>query len=201
VLFLVNLSAAILIYSRAMFFFNLSGCLFLYLMTRNKIPRFLPLIAAGSLVILFYLFGVMGTLRVSHEAGTSYNNQHFLEIGKATPAFRDSAIPKEYFWTYIYMSSPLANLQTNISHYPVEPPSVHSAAEMVNNEVLMDFISKRVNVLLGIERRGEITVPGPFNVSTVYSRCFSYLGWYGMITMAIIVLLIPLVYVKVIHSN
>lgn len=197
-LFLLNLSAAVLIYSRAMFFFNVSACLFMYLIQVRRIPRVVPYVAIVALMIVLYLFGVMGTLRVSREAGTPYDNAHFLDIGKAETSFVESPIPEEYFWTYIYLTSPLANLQNNIDKYPVQPITLRRVGEMINNEILMDFISKRVNSRLQVDREKEYTIPGPFNVSTVYSRCYSYLGWTGMVIMAAVVLLVPVVYAKLV---
>lgn len=196
-LYLVNLFAAVLIYSRAMFFFNLSASFFLLLLMTRRIPRALVFIGPLSLILLFYCFGVLGTLRVSRESKTEYDNGIFLETGKATASFKNSFVPKEYFWTYIYMSSPLANLQHNINTFPPPAPTITNIGQMINNEILMDFISKRVNSLLGLQRLDENTIPGPFNVSTVYSRSFNYLGWTGILIMATVVLILPWAYFKI----
>jgi len=200
-IFLLNLSAAILIYSRAMFFFNLSACFFMMAARMNRIPRVAPFAIVGALIALLYLFGVMGTLRVSREARKEYDNTLFLKTGNATASFVRSSIPKEYFWTYIYVTSPLANLQTNIDSYPVAPITARKTVEMINNEIVMDFISKRTNSLLRTERESEARIAGPFNVSTVYSRCFSYLGWTGMFIMAVVILIIPFIYLKLIPRS
>jgi hypothetical protein len=197
-LFAVNLFAAILIYSRAMFFFNTAACLFLFLTYRQRTPRYIRYLFVAGMVVLFYLFGVMGTLRVSREAKRPYDNTLFLKIGGASQSFVDSFIPKEYFWTYIYVTSPLANLQNNVNSFPEQRPRPGRLAEMINNEVLMDFASKRINTIFHRVREKEYTIPGPFNVSTVYSRCYSYAGWPGMFIMAIVVLVIPLVYCKLV---
>lgn len=199
-LYFINLFAAILIYSRAMFFFNLSASFFLFLFTVHKIPRHFIYTLPLALVILFYFFGVLGTLRVSLESKKAYDNTLFMQIGKANDSFSRSVIPKEYFWAYIYMSSPLANLQHNINTYPATP-TIARLGEMINNEILMDFISKRVNTALHLKRRNENTIPGPFNVSTVYSRSFSYLGWTGIALMAIVILFVPWLYLKLVPQN
>lgn len=200
-LFIVNLAAAILIYSRAMFFFNLSSCSFLFLIAKGKIPRCVVLIMPFVLVVLMYFFGMLGTLRVARESKSAYNSQLFLNIGKSTEAFDNSFVPAEYFWTYIYVTSPLANLQHNINTWPDHTMSVECFSEMINNEVLMDFVSKRINSFTGKTRIGENVIPGPFNVSTVYSRSYSYLGWFGLWMMALIVLLFPLLYMRIMPSD
>lgn len=195
-LYAINMAAAILIYSRAMFIFNLTASFILILLIK-KIVTVRLLIVLPLMILLSYFFGVLGTLRVSRELNVPYDNSLFTELGRPTESFSQSIIPNEFLWTYIYVSSPLANLQHNINSYPVKPASLSRTGEMINNEVLMDFISKRVNAFFHKEREQENTIPGPFNVSTVYSRSYSYLGWTGIVLMAVIVILIPWAYLKI----
>lgn len=200
-LFIINLAASILIYSRAMFFFNLSSCFFLFLIAKGRTPRYVLLITPFALAVLMYFFGMLGTLRVSRESNSSYNSELFLNIGKSTQTFNDSFVPAEYFWTYIYVTSPLANLQHNIDTWADHKVSVERFSEMINNEVLMDFISKRINAFFGKTRVNENLIQGPFNVSTVYSRSYSYLGWWGLLIMATVVLVFPAIYMKILPSD
>ena len=200
-LYLINLLAALLIYSRAMFFFNLTSSLFIYLIFLKSISLRKVAFISLLLVPLFFLFGLLGSLRVSREAKEPYNNENFMNIGKAKNDFKQSGIPKEYFWAYIYISSPLANLQQNINGYPIELLSIRNFAEMFNSEVLPDFLSKRINRLFSLEQYKEKTIPGPFNVSTVYSRSYSYAGWWGMIITALVVISIPLLFLKILPPS
>ncbi len=65
-----------------------------------------------------------------------------------------------------------------------------------------DFISKRINRALEIEREAENNLPGtPFNVSTTYSRSFSYQSWAGMIMIALFILSVPIIYMKLLPPN
>jgi hypothetical protein len=200
-IYFINMGSAILIYSRSMLFFNLASSFFLYLFWLEKIPYKKILIAIPIALALFYLFGVAGTARVSFESQTSYDKNSFLDNGRATDQFRNSVIPKEFFWPYIYISSPLANLQTNINTYPVKPITPKRVLEYINNEWFFESVSKRINRMFGIEREKENDIKDPFNVSTVYSRSFSYLGWTGLIAMGLFVLAGPLGYRKMIDNN
>jgi hypothetical protein len=200
-LYLINLLAALLIYNRGMFFFNLSACLFLFVNVIESIPSYYYFFLTVTTIVLLYFFGVLGTLRVSREANRNYDNTLFLDIGKASNSFKKSVVPGEYFWAYIYISSPVANLQNNINCFKSKPITPQRVGEMFNNEILFDFISKRINNFFNIEREKENTIEGPFNVSTVYSRCYSYMGWIGMIVMAIILFLIPLLYIRLLPGN
>jgi len=200
-LYILNLVAALLIYSRAMFFFNLVSCLFMYLIFLKKFQMRKAFILSLLIIPLFFFFGMLGSLRVSREANEPYNNENFMKIGRATHEFEKSFVPKEYFWSYIYISSPLANLQQNINDYPVGSVSFRKIAEMINSEILPDFISKRITRLFDLEQCNEKRITGPFNVSTVYSRSYSYAGWGGMVLTGLMVVLIPLFFLKLLPPS
>ena len=199
--YLVNLLAAILIYSRAMFILNLAGSFFIFLFYLKRLPVRLLVLSPVIILCLFYLFGFFGTLRVSRETSGPYNSELFLETGQATKEFTQSFIPKEFFWSYIYITSPLANFQQNINLNPTDTLTFTKGAQLVTNEFLFDFISKRTNKLFGFTPHVEGRIPGPFNVSTIYSRSFWFLRWYGVMAMACVVLLLPLGYVRLNFSE
>ena len=183
ILFLVNLSAALLIYNRGMFIFILTASLFVFLTTvQIRLFRF-SFMGVVLAIALLYIFGMLGNIRESAESKTNYNADIFMELGQPTERFSNSFVPKEFFWSYIYISSPIANLQTNINA-PRDNTSNYFW-QLINNEMIFDFISKRINSRLGWERIKDHTIPGPFNVSTVYSKSFSYLGWWGLIFIAL----------------
>lgn len=201
ILFLINLAAGILIYSRAMVIFNASSCLAIYLIEIRQLSIRKILVGAVAILLIFYVFGVLGSLRVSRIAGKKYTNENFLNLGHATPQFRNSFIPSEYFWFYFYTSSPIANLQHNVNTYPVKPVTPFTVANWFNNELVMDFISKRINNVLRVEREPEHRIPGPFNATTIFSRSFSYLGWTGLILMAGMLLIVPLLVIKLVPGH
>ncbi len=201
ILYILNLSAALLIYSRAMLFFNLVSSLFVYFVFLKNIPIRKITFVFIALIPLFFVFGFLGSLRVSREAKQPYNNENFMEIGKATTQFKQSIIPKEYFWTYIYISSPLANLQQNINEYPLEPFSIQNLGKMFITEILPDFLSKRINRKFSLDQYMDKRIPGPFNVSTVYSRSYSYSGWVGLIFMALVIIFLPLLFIRLLPPS
>jgi oligosaccharide repeat unit polymerase len=200
-LYFVNISAAILIGGRGMLFINLVSSFFLYLLHLKKIPLKKLLIGVPVMIILLYFFGVLGTMRVSFESNREYDKNIFLESGGATAQFKQSTIPKEFYWPYIYISSPVANLQVNINTYPVKPITIQRVLLYINNEWLFESISKRINKALRVEREKENTTKEQFNASTVYSRSYSYWGWGGIITTGIFILLLPYFYNKMLNDN
>lgn len=200
-LYLLNLSAAVLIYSRAMLFFNITASAIVYFTMMKKIPWTRVAQMVVSVLILFFLFGVLGSLRVSREAKEPYNNENFMATGKATESFRKSWVPKEYFWTYIYVSSSLANLQHNINERPKPTVSASSIAWTAIDECLPDFITKRIYALRGADPPTEYHIGYTFTVSTVYSRAYSHSNWAGMIVMAVFILVFPWLFMMVIKPK
>lgn len=200
-LYIINLLAAILIFNRGMLFFNISASAFLFFIHAQKFSIKQVLWGITGLVVFLFLFGVLGSLRVSNESRIPYTNEEFLQTGHANRAFVESGVPHEFFWTYIYTTSPLANLQHNIT--ASEPPQFNfvTFAGWLNNEILFDFISKRINKFARKEPKKENRIPGPFNATTIYSRSFSYLGWWGLIFMGITILVVPLLFVRILPSS
>lgn len=201
ILYLINLAGALLIYNRGMFLFNLSASAFLFLTTKTNFSRRDISVGLMAALAVSFLFGVMGNQRVSNESRVPYTNNDFLTTGHATDAFRNSIVPGEFFWTYVYATSPLANLQLNVSSGAQASDAGWPFVNWLNNEILFDFISKRVNAFTGAKPASTLTVQGPFNAVTVYSGSFSYLRWIGLFLMGIIILLIPLGYVKLVPAK
>lgn len=199
--YLLNMLPAVLIYSRAMLFFNIASSVFVWILSLKKIPYRKIALTLPLAVILMYLFGVAGTKRVSFEAQSPYSTDFFLNNAGATKQFKESSVPKEFFWSYFYISSPLANLQLNVSHFETKPITFSRILEYINNELLFESLSKRFNQWFHTEREMEYRIKEQFNVSTVYSTSYSYLGWAGMCFTALVVILLPGIYSRLMISS
>lgn len=140
----------VLFFNRGGLMFILVGITLIYLMNVKKVTSKLCGVIIGGLLVL-YIFGVMGDARTDLEP-----DQHFiLELGKATDGFRDSAIPKEYFWSYIYIASPIGNLQHNIDYSEPQEYGLSNLGELFLFEFTPTIFSKRINELLGIEKKSH----------------------------------------------
>jgi hypothetical protein len=201
ILYFLNLSAAILIYNRGMLFFNLTGSVVVYLMSMTRLSYKRIAVIAGLLVPLFFLFGVLGSLRVSREANEPYNNDDILDTGNATDAFRQSFVPNEFFWTYVYVSSPLANLQHNINENAEAALTPTNLFRAGMNECLPDFITKRIHALHNTQPPDEYRIQYSLNASTVYSRAYSYARWGGLFLVGFFLIAFPWLFLKVIRPG
>jgi oligosaccharide repeat unit polymerase len=176
--FVLSLFPAILIFNRAMLLLNLGSSFFVLFMSAKYLRKLLVRVTIIVIGILF-LFGVAGNIRVT--GGQSINNI-ILNWGQATDEFRESVIPKEFFWAYLYITSPLANVQETINHHHITSFSFQKFGAFINRSFLPDFIWKRNTYFLHpIEHVNQISPS--FTVGTVYGTSFAYFGWWGILLM------------------
>ena len=194
---LLNLVVALLIMNRGMFLTNLSTLFFIYILTKESIRNILTLKRAAvlfaTIIILFFLFGAMGTMRVSREIKRPYDRSLVYEVGNATLSFQKSIIPSEFFWSYIYLTSPLANLQYNIVN--TQPKlDLENFFLLLNNEVLPDALSKRITAQFNLVNKQNHQIAENLNASTVFSGSFTYWGWAGVLLIFSLLLVIPFLF-------
>jgi len=137
--FFLCLFPAILIFNRGMLMMNLGSSFFVLFMSSKNIRKLILRVSVIIIGILF-LFGIAGNVRVTGDQSV---NTVILDWGHATNDFRNSIIPKEFFWAYLYITSPLANVQETINHHDITGFSLHKLGTFVNRSFLPDFIWKR----------------------------------------------------------
>jgi len=159
---------ALLIINRSIIVFGILTSFFIYLhfVGKVKIKTQIKLIILA--LICLFLFGVIGNLR----SGGDY----IYDQSKATKKFLTSSIPKEYYWAYLYVASPLANFQNTVNKKKVEE---YDFKGFVFYENLPRIISKSLGETLDIKRRDLIRIVPWLTVGTTYGRSYSYLGWLG----------------------
>lgn len=192
---LINLFSSVLILNRGMLLTNLSTIFFIYCLSqsspKNLITQRNIIFSIVFVLVLFFLFGAMGTLRVSREIKRLYDRSLVYEVGNATTSFKQSIIPSEFFWGYTYIASPLANLQHNIT-FANPDINVVNFFLLINNEFIPDALSKRINSKLNLPKRDNHQIAENLNASTVFSGSFTYWGWAGIILMLGMLMCIPL---------
>ncbi|WML54774.1 O-antigen polymerase [Neobacillus sp. PS3-12] len=200
ILFVLNLVPSLLILNRGMLIIILMSCVFVYLIkyqskiTIRKIAGLLVLAIIG-----LYLFGMVGNMRVNktYQTQTSrFDNSMFLQIGGATKDFKESLIPKEFFWTYIYAASPIANLQETIDKYEMNKDiSLTDSFKFTTTQILPDFISKRIVKLYDFTVPNPLQIAPELNVSTAFAQPYVIMGWVGISFFAIFAFMFSFFYI------
>lgn len=159
---------AFLILNRSIIVFGLITSVFIYIHYIGKV-KLKNQVRLGALALFaLFLFGVFGNLRSGGE--------YLYRQTKASPDFMESSIPKEYYWTYLYVASPLANFQNTVNNKKI---TNYDFKGFVFYENLPRIISKNFGDALGIEKRELDRVVSWLTVGTTYGRSYAYLGWYG----------------------
>jgi len=193
----------LLIVNRGAILLNMSSMIFIFLFSykKSKIKIYFRLLMI--VVVILLGFGLLGNLRTSNQVDKSQTqdiNDIMLNLGEAKPAFVKSSIPKTYFWSYLYIASPLANLQSVINHNKPKY-SVSNFLQYVNSELNFDFISKRIFSILDIEKPENIRIAPFLTVSTVYATSYSYIGWWGMAATFFFLMAVTIIYLIILKPK
>lgn len=130
------------------------------------------LIGAGVLgMVVLFLIGVLGNVRQLSEWNDSSYISQLAVINDKYPFW----LPKQYIWAYIYIVSPIVNLNYNVVNHLYEVDSTNLAITFIP-----DFIQKRISPDYSPQ---IILVRRYFNVSTVYASCYKYGGILGILLM------------------
>lgn len=168
--FLISFLAVFIIFGRGLMLMTIFGCATIYIMGHQIKFKTIATLTVSGLTVL-YLFGVAGDIRIG-EAGV-----RITAIGEATAKFEKSAIPNEFFWSYLYLSSPLSNLEHNL-----QTDKIHDVdAEVINKLVLAEIVPEFVGNKFESNKKAEpnLIIPA-LNVSSVYARPYTMAGWIGI---------------------
>jgi len=191
----------ILIFNRGMLMINLISSIFVYLQFVRRISFGKIALLSVFFIAVLYVFGVLGNIRISKSQETEYSSEYMLNMVSADEEFVNGTIPTEYIWSYLYISSPIGNLQHNITQMNEREVTAHGVMEFVNSELLFDFISKRLAEPLGLERVSPKLFIESLMVASVYTNSYIYLGWTGLIAMALFILTFPIFYLSLIRKH
>lgn len=175
---------ALLFLSRSILMLGLLTSVFIYIHYSRRI-RFknqVKLLVLG--VVSLYMFGVLGNLR----SGGDY----IYVQSQATEEFMESKIPKEFYWTYLYVASPLANFQNTVDKTNRKEKDFLG---FIFYENFPQIISKNLGGPLNVQQRDLIRIVPWLTVGTTYAKSISYLGWWGPYLLFIFNLFIYLLFI------
>lgn len=197
--YIVLYCPAILLVSRGLVMNIFLGSIFVFLIMYGKKvnKKHIVSIVVVSIVVM-YLFGVFGNLRSGPEPRKATNSNYIMDIGGATNQFRESIIPKEFFWAYIYISSPLADFQLNMNMYRNNFYNSSDFKTFFKNDILLDAISKRLSP---VQSNHCYLIKPQLVVGTMFMNSYVDLGTWGIILVFGNFIIFYLIYMKLLKKN
>ncbi|MCT1215314.1 oligosaccharide repeat unit polymerase [Latilactobacillus curvatus] len=191
--------------NRGMFMMVMLNCVTIFMLAIWKKIKIWHIVGAGVFFVIFmFLFGVMGNARVntSYQNGRSaFDSASIMQIGGATEKFKDSRIPKEFFWTYIYASSPIANFQKTVTDGKAPKKiTVPRVNRMIFGELIPDFIGKRALANSKYKSVNIQQITPELNVGTALSKPYLLLGWFGVAIYVLFIFGLAYVYLYFLYK-
>jgi hypothetical protein len=169
--------------------------LLVYLIRHGGRVRILPAVALATFILLgLFVNGIIGDARSPSQEAESQIEL----LAKPTEAFRESGIPRTFFWSYAYFTSPMANLQTTFN---VAFQVVGKGTNFVLGELLPDAVTHRILDVIGEERIRTPEMAAGLNASTIFGASFLYFGKFGPPFMFAYLSLIVVVYLLLIRRS
>lgn len=194
---------ALLVY-RGAAMMTLASWAFIFIIKNNGLKLKHIMMIAIATVCVFYLNGRLGDVRAPGDE---------VRAGQPTLAFRESGIPRTFFWTYLYSTVAVANLQLSVDKTQSNSGTV---AEFIVSELIPDTFSRRimqyVNHRVTSNQGNFITrdklysweqpqvAPG-MNISTIFGRSYGFFGWTGPKIMFSVLSLFIVVYLLLISRS
>ena len=171
----------ILLYRRYTLVWIFFSSLFLFIFIKQKIPAYLIIFGLVLLVLSSLLFGFFGNKR------SNFDKDYILNEFGANSKFNELNISYHHFLTYLYISSPLANLQKNIdirndsiSHNDIKSFAFYS--------IIPSSLTTRIEEYLKISPPECNLISPNLLVGSYYMIGYYLLGWFGMIILTLFLL-------------
>lgn len=141
------------------------------------------IIASILLIVILYGFGIFGNIRY----GDIFDKDDYSMIsslGKMNEHY-PNWLPKEFFWSYTYLVSPLVNLNFNVIN-------ISNADNF--SYFLMEFVPEFItNNLFSFYQKESVLLPvKSLTASTAYVRVYNYFGYFGMYLLYFVQLIISI---------
>lgn len=196
---LIALIPLVLSLSRGTIVILLLGVLMLYSSSRRRRFNLHTTVLILVLVALgIYIFGISGNYRMNHDYKNSENindSSLILSIGEANQNFSNSHLPKTFFWSYIYATTPISNFQLNANWVSANSSerAISKNVEFAIVNFVPDFISKRIYPSYATDYQPWLVTP-EFTASSAFTLPYLMLGWLGLYLFLFYELFFPIVY-------
>jgi hypothetical protein len=202
-LFLATIVPFLLVMNRGAIMIIFSAMIFLFLMRLKSInikSIIMPFVILGSVL---YFFGVIGNVR---QQESKDDKEILLRVSGASDSFINSGVPSEFYWSYIYLISPMGNLQ-NLVVEKQDEFDINNIGLFATTQLFPDFLSKRLVSMCGYddeatkENSSYYLVVNALNAPTFYYLPYFLLGTVGLILIYLFIMFNAFVYPYFINKN
>jgi hypothetical protein len=152
---------------------------FVFLLVKQKISLLILISGIVSLPILSYCFGLYGNSR------SNLTRSFILDDLGASDCFKASGISQNQYMTYLYISSPMANLQENIDKSKNTGLEKSDFRKFVFYCIVPESFTSRLEGPLRLTPPSCYLISPNLIVGTFFIVSFVTLGWGGMCLMFI----------------
>lgn len=201
ILIIINLICLFLGLSRSVIVITLLNSLWLFLLKKkSQKVKFNKKILLSLCVILgLYAFGLIGNyrsnLQLNHDQNI-FDSSLISQVG-GNPKVANNKITGPFFWDYIYITSPLANLQNMVNNKRFD--NENTSDYLMLSQILPDTISNRLFPEVKNEDISGYQINSVLTVGTVFYRCYYISGWLGLFLMILYMMLFPIFYILLIN--
>lgn len=170
-----------LIFRRSAIIWIIISSIFLYIIYKREISLLLILTGVICLPLLSYCFGLYGNAR------SNLTKSFVIEDLGASETFRKTGASYNHYMTYLYVSSPLANLQENID----------KRDQKLRHGALKEFIFYCLipeSFTIRLQKKFNLAPPSCYLISpnlivgSFFMVGFYTMGWMGMAIMSVYLL-------------
>lgn len=174
--FFIILGIEVILFRRSTIIWIITSSTFLFLLYKRKISLLILILSIICIPLLSYCFGLYGNTRSKLSRSFVLNN-----LG-ASNVFKTNGISHNHYMTYLYVSSPLANLQENIDKNN-ENLEQGNFKEFLFYCLIPESFTARLEKPLHLRPPSCLLISPELIVGTIYMVSFYTMGWYGMVVM------------------
>lgn len=182
---ILGLFPYVLLYSRGPILMLLACTLFIWLFYKYNLKTILKILFLGTFML--YIFGISGNIRHYYN----WNNTNLIKNMVQIETKENILDP--FFWSYVYITSPLGNLQYNINE---NKPNYELKTFFFEN-LLPDAVSKRVEYKKNYPKLMIDTL----TVSTAYINSYLSYGNFGMYLAFFIYMFCEILYFMILKKT
>ena len=176
---LISIIPPLLMVNRGMLLTIIFSCCFVFLFSLKQLIFKKIICCVFAVCVALYAFAIIGSARIQDTE----DGRVFTAFTQPTDRFESLGISHFILWPYMYIASPIGNLQTCIDEYA--PKESFSAFFL--KCVCPDFIAEHIVALKENPTDGNLPLISPvFNTSTMYYVAYAQLGYLGMFALFII---------------